>query len=121
MAAVKLLRETSGVNVDSEDEDGRSPFYYAVSGGNASVAELLLNSNKINTNPRGLRGIGALSRLFHRWFLIDIIYDNALYEWEIRAALDANYRYLLKLLVKCKGMDLDCRAFDGRTPLSYAA
>ncbi|TVY77839.1 Ankyrin repeat, PH and SEC7 domain containing protein secG [Fusarium oxysporum f. sp. cubense] len=59
---VQVLLEVSR-DPDSKDQDGNSPFYYAVRSGHGPIAELLANTGKVDCGVRARRRvIGAQTR-----------------------------------------------------------
>jgi hypothetical protein len=95
---VELLLATGKVEVESKDEDGRTPLSYAAEGGHKAVVEQLLATGKAEVESKDAYGVTPLSY----------------------AAMSGHEAVVEQLLATGKA-EVESKDKDGRTPLSYAA
>ncbi|KAI9776691.1 MAG: hypothetical protein M1839_009418 [Geoglossum umbratile] len=97
-AVVKLLLETSKVNVDSKDSGGRTPLSWAAGRGHEVVVKLLLETGKAGVDSKDSGGRTPLS-------------------W----AAEGGHEAVVRLLLETGKANVDSKDSGGRTPLSWAA
>ncbi|KAH8728934.1 ankyrin repeat-containing domain protein [Phaeosphaeriaceae sp. PMI808] len=98
-AVVKLLVDTSKVDVDSKDNDGRTPLSLAAESGYEAVVKLLVNTGKVDVSSK------------------DSNYGQTPLSW----AAKRGHEVVVKLLVDIGKVDVDSKDNYGQTPLSWAA
>jgi ankyrin repeat protein len=132
--AFRLLLEYPGVEVNRQDNSGKSALTHAASGGNHEVVRMLLTRGDVQVNVRDARkqtplmhaalwprGVAVIKILLER--------DDIKINWQ-----DANGQTALSIAAACRDSEAEVRALlghsevqadlkddAGRTPLSYAA
>jgi ankyrin repeat protein len=132
-AAVKLLVDTEGVDVNSKDYPYRkTPFSYAVMRGQETTIKLLLDTGRVYIDSHD-NGQGALSTavLGGHDHIVKMLLDTSKFDInhtgmdEGRNALmhAASYGYdsIVKMLLGTGKADINSRCDFGMTALSYAA
>jgi ankyrin repeat protein len=97
-AVVKLLLDTSQVDVDSKDQNDQTPLSHAAENGHTTTVKLLLDTNQVNVDSNDQCNQTPLSY----------------------AALNGHVA-VAKLLLDTGKVDVNSKANYHRTPLSYAA
>ncbi|KAF2628423.1 ankyrin [Macroventuria anomochaeta] len=59
-AVVRLLLDTDEIDVNSEDDRGRTPLFWAAMEGKSHLVELLLSADEVNLEKRDKSGFTAL-------------------------------------------------------------
>ncbi|RYP09068.1 hypothetical protein DL765_008590 [Monosporascus sp. GIB2] len=97
-SVVEQLLTTGKVDVNSKDNDGRTPLLWAARHGNEAVVKLLVATSKVDVNLKDNDGRTPLSY-----------------------AAGRGYEAVVKLLIVTGRVDVNLKDNDGRTPLSWAA
>lgn len=97
VAAVKIVLNVHGIEVDARDRTGRTPLAWATKVGSAEIVKLLLDIGKVDVNARDREGMTPLAQ-----------------------AVQAGQEATLKLLLETGKMDVNARNQKGRTPLGHA-
>ncbi|KAK6540856.1 hypothetical protein TWF694_008239 [Orbilia ellipsospora] len=97
-AVVRLLLEKDGVDINSEDEYGRTPLSWAASGGYDLVVKLLLANDRIDINSEDEFGWTPLS-----------------------LAVRNRHEAVAKLLLEKNGVDTTSRSYSNQVSLSLDA
>jgi ankyrin repeat domain-containing protein 50 len=97
-AVVKHLISTGKVDVNCQDEEGRTPLSYAASDGDEGVVKQLLDTGKVDVNCQDKNSRTPLSY-----------------------AASRGYEGVVKQLLDTGNVDVNCQDKNSRTPLSYAA
>jgi ankyrin repeat protein len=105
---MKLLLDTGRVDVNSRDNDGRTPLSYAASRGQEAAMKLLLGTGRVDVDSRDNNGRTPLS------YAKD---GRTPLSWATRYGREA----AMKLLVDTGKVDVDSKDNNGLTPLSWAA
>jgi ankyrin repeat protein len=98
MNLLSCFLEMDKVDVDSKDEDGRTPLSWAARNGHEAVVKMLLNTGRVDIDVRDRDGRTPLS-------------------WAARNGHEA----VVKILLDTGKVDVDVRNRNGWTPLSLAA
>ena len=118
--------------MDPKDESGRTPLFWAASGGHEAVVRLLIERDGVDINAKdndswtplmsaATRGHEAVVRLLIERDGVDI---NAKYNdgrTPLLFAASRGYEAVVRLLIERDGVDLNAKDNDGRTPLIWAA
>ncbi|KAK2747592.1 hypothetical protein FQN55_004946 [Onygenales sp. PD_40] len=97
---VKLLLATNGVDPNSIDDLGCSPFWWAAGAGYDSVVELFLNCETVDRNARDSQWLSTPA---------------------LTLSIQRKHYAVSELLIAADGVDLDAADDYGRTPLYWAA
>ncbi|RPA98782.1 ankyrin [Choiromyces venosus 120613-1] len=148
-AALNMLLDCERVDVNAEDQHHRSPLCTAVQLGSPTTVHSLLQRKDVNVNARCPLGMSALShaissspsppiyRQYNTYahqskqfrdiialLLADPRVEVNLPDHELRTplhlALRRGRRYILDMLLKREGVEVNARDKDGFTPLGYA-
>jgi hypothetical protein len=97
-AVVKLLLDTSKVNVNLGNMTSRTPLSWAAGNGHEAVVRLLLDTGKVDVDSKDDNGQTPLS-----------------------SASENGHEAIVKLLLDTGKVDVNSEDDNGRTPLSWAA
>ncbi|KAL8365148.1 hypothetical protein RB595_004117 [Gaeumannomyces hyphopodioides] len=120
-AVVKLLLATGKVDVESKDEQGRTPLSWAAANGHETVVKLLLATGKVDVESKDKQGRTPLS-----WAAASGQVDAKSRYKDYRRmrpsrAAGNGHEAVVKLLLATGKVNVESKDEQGRTPLSWAA
>ncbi|RWA10551.1 hypothetical protein EKO27_g4558 [Xylaria grammica] len=130
-ATVRLLLNTSTVDVDSRDFGGRTPLWWAVYHGYDAIVELLLGTGKVNVDsedPFGRtplacaakKGYEAIVKLLIKTGKVDVNRKDKFGQTPLMCAAENGDEAMVKLLLTADKIDVDFRNQKGDTALFHA-
>lgn len=132
MTVVKLLMDHDNVEVNSKDQDGRTPLSCAAEDGNKTVVQTLMNQGKVEVNSKDEddntplawaagRGHTAVVKLLVDQDNVEVNSRDKDGRTALSWAAGIGHTTVVKLLVDQDNVEVDSRDKNGRTPLSLAA
>ncbi|KAI9674067.1 MAG: hypothetical protein M1822_009562 [Bathelium mastoideum] len=93
-----ILKQVSSINIDTKDDDGRTPLWLAAEGGHEAVVQQLLATEKVDVDAKDEDGRTPL------WW-----------------AAKRGHKAVVRQLLATEKVDVDAKDRDGQTPLWWAA
>jgi len=130
---IKRLVGRDEVDIDTKDEDGRTPLLWAAENGHEAVVQLLLGTGKVDIEAKDKNGQTPLlwaAKNRHKAVVqlllgtgkVDIeAKDNIFGQTPLSWAAENGYEAVVQLLLGTGKVDIEAKDKDGRTPLLWAA
>ncbi|RYP69685.1 hypothetical protein DL771_005964 [Monosporascus sp. 5C6A] len=130
-SVVEQLLITGKVDVDSKDNNGRTPLWYAAGSGYEATVKLLVATGKVDVNSEDKNsrtplsyavwnGNEAIVKLLVATGNVDVESKDENGRTPLSYAAGNGNEAIVKLLVATGKVDVDSKDNDGRTPLSHA-
>jgi ankyrin repeat protein len=127
-----IVLDTSKVDADSKDTDGRTPLSWAAESGQEAIVKLLLDISEVDADSKGAYGRTPLSwaaesgheaivKLLLDTGKVDADSIGAYGRTPLSWAAESGHEAIVKLLLDISKVDADSKDTYGRTPLSWAA
>jgi hypothetical protein len=127
----RLLLDTGKVDINSEDNNGRTALSWAAENGDEATVKLLLDTGKVDINSEDNNSRTALSWAVENGdeAIVKLLLDTSKVDVESRGndgqtalslAAKNGHEALVKLLLDTSKVDVNSEDNDGRTALSWA-
>ncbi|KAL8402637.1 hypothetical protein RB596_009123 [Gaeumannomyces avenae] len=131
-AVVKRLLDTSGIDADAKDANGRTPLSWAAEYGHEVIVKLLLDTGKVDADAKSNNGRTPLSRAVYNGHeaVVKLLLDTGKIDTDTKDengrtplswAAFRGHKAVVKLLLDTGKVDADTKDENGRTPLLWAA
>jgi ankyrin repeat protein len=131
-AIVKLLLDTSKIDIDSKDKAGRTPLLWAAAGGHETIVDLLLKTGEVDVDWRdkagrtpaswaAAGGYEAVIKLLLGTGKVDVKSEDTAGQTLLLWAAAGGHEIIVRLLLDTGNVDFESKDKSGRTLLSWAA